>query len=459
MKLALALGMLFGSEVIPYRVNKLINKLVIMKVLVLENSRLYQRTIRELLEEVGCEVDCVGSGEEGLRLLNGNGYNLILAGQNIFDESGSAFIAYCQKHVNHCPILLLTSEPNETLLKNARNAGIKDIFPKANISHLRESIHYYIKGKKNIIIEGGRVIYIEDSPSVACMITRELKKMNLEVDYFNNAEDAYNAVLKNEYDLMITDVMLKGAMSGLSLVRMIRALKNHHSELPILAMTGHDDPRRRIELFHAGINDYVTKPPVEEEFAARVDNLISNKRLHDKVREQKQALLKLAMKDQLTTCHNRHSLVENAPRYINDSIRYEHPLSVMILDLDFFKEINDKHGHDAGDRVLADIGRLLMKSCRQGDFVSRIGGEEFLIILPHCREDDAVNKGKHLRSMIESSNPGGLKLTASIGIACLSEEHGAEFDSLYKSADEAVYHSKNNGRNRVTLISNKKKAS
>ena len=429
-----------------------------MKVLVLENSRLYQKTIRELLEEVGCEVDCVGSGEEGLLLIDSNGYNLIIAGQNIFDDSGSAFIKYCQTHVNHCPILLLTSEPNETLLKNARNAGIKDIFPKANISLLRESIHYYIKGKKNIVIEGGRVIYIEDSPSVACMITRDLKKMNLEVDYFNNAEDAYNAVLKNEYDLMITDVMLKGAMSGLSLVRMIRALKNHRSELPILAMTGHDDPRRRIELFHAGINDYVTKPPVEEEFAARLNNLISNKRLHDKVREQKQALLQQAMKDQLTGCHNRHSLVENAPRYINDSIRYEHPLSVMILDLDYFKTINDEYGHDAGDRVLADIGRMLITSCRQGDFVARLGGEEFLIILPHCSADDAVNKGKQIRLMIENSNPGGLKVTASIGIASLNEEHGADFDRLYKSADEAVYHSKNNGRNRVSLMTKKKKA-
>ena len=430
-----------------------------MKVLVLENSRLYQKTLRELLEEVGCEVDCVNSGEEGLQLIENNGFNLIIAGQNIFDDSSSAFIEYCRTHVNHCPILLLTSEPNETLLNNARNAGIKEIFPKSNISHLRESIYYYIKGKRSTVIDGGRIIYIEDSPSVACAISRDLEKMNHKIDHYRNAEDAYNALLKNDYDLVITDVMLQGAMSGLSLVRMIRALKNHRSELPILAMTGHDEPKRRIELYHAGINDYVTKPPIEEEFAIRVNNLISNKRLHDKVREQRQALLQLAMKDQLTTCHNRHSLVENAPKYINDSIRYQHPLSIMILDLDHFKTINDEHGHDAGDRVLADIGKLLMKACRLGDFVSRIGGEEFLIILPHCLDVDAVNKGEQIRSMVQSSNPGGLKITASIGIACLSEEHDSDFDKLYKSADEAVYHSKKNGRNRVTLFAKKKKAS
>ena len=428
-----------------------------MKVLVLENSRLFQKTLRELLEEVDCEVDCVSSSEDGLQLLERNSYDFILAGQNFFDDSSSGFIDYCQAHVNHCPILLLTSEPNETLMNNARNAGIKDIFPKSNISHLRENLHYYIKGKRRIIIEGGRVVYVEDSPSVAHAISGDLNKMNLEVDHFRYAEDAYNALLKNDYDLVITDIMLNGTMSGLSLVRMIRALKNHHSELPILAMTGHDDPKRRTELFHAGINDYVTKPPNEEEFAARVNNLIANKRLYDEVCEQREALLQLAMKDQLTKCHNRHSLVENAPKYIHDSVRYDHPLSIMILDLDHFKQINDKHGHDAGDRVLADIGKLLSDTCRLGDYVARIGGEEFLIILPHCQAADAVEKGKGIRSMIERSKPGGLKITASIGIASLSEEHDADFDKLYKSADEAVYHSKKNGRNRVTLVSSKKK--
>lgn len=429
-----------------------------MKVLVLEYSRLYQKTLREILEEIDCEVDCAGSSEHGARLLDSNSYNFIIAGQNIFDDSSANFIEYCQTHANHCPILLLTSEPNEALLKNAYNAGIRDIFPKSNVSQLRESLHYHIGGKKRIVIEGGCVLYVEDSPSVAHAISQDLQKMNLKVDHYRTAEDAYSALLKHEYDLVITDVMLQGAMSGLSLVRMIRALTNHHAEVPILAMTGHDNPKRRTELFHAGINDYVTKPPNEEEFAARVNNLISNKRLHDKVREQKQALLQMALKDQLTECHNRHSLVESAPKYIQDALRYDYPLSIMILDLDHFKSINDRYGHDAGDKVLADVGRLLTQACRLGDFVARIGGEEFLIILPHCAERDALDKGKKIRTMIENASFGGMKITASIGIACLSEEHNADFDRLYKSADEAVYHSKKNGRNRVTLVVNKKKA-
>ena len=223
-------------------------------------------------------------------------------------------------------------------------------------------------------------------------------------------------------------------------------------------MTGHDDPKRRVELFHAGINDYVTKPPAEEEFAARVKNLIANKRLHEEVRQQRQALLQVAMRDQLTNCHNRHSLVESTPRYISDALRYGHPLSMMILDLDHFKRINDEHGHGTGDRVLADVGRLLMESCRQGDFVARIGGEEFLILLPYCMAENAVKKGENIRSMIENAKPGDLPVTVSIGVAGLHDQQIADFDSMYKAADEAVYYSKKKGRNRVTLFTAQQKA-
>jgi two-component system cell cycle response regulator len=122
----------------------------------------------------------------------------------------------------------------------------------------------------------------------------------------------------------------------------------------------------------------------------------------------------------------------------------------MILDLDHFKQINDEFGHTTGDIVLSEIGKLLMSTCRQGDIVSRIGGEEFLVLLPHCTIYDAMKKAESIRSMIEMSKPSELEVTASIGIASLIEQHNEDFDKLYKAADTAVYHSKENGRNQVT---------
>lgn len=422
-----------------------------MKVLLLEHSRLFQKMLTELLEELGCEVDCVRTGEEGKAKLEENHYNLILAGQHIFDESGASFTKYCSTKQVACPIILLTSEPNEALLKNARSAGIADIFPKTNFTYLRESLRYYIEGETAINIEGGRVIYVEDSRSVAHVVIGYLEKINLDVTHFTNAESALESILSEDYDMVITDVMLDGTMSGISLVRMIRAQNSHISELPILAMTGHDDPKRRIELYHAGINDYVTKPPIEEELAARVDNLITNKRLLDQVRAQQQSLLEMAMKDQLTTCHNRHSLAEYAPKFVEEAHKYGFSLCMLILDLDFFKKINDEHGHTVGDKVLSTIGKLLMHSCKQGDFVARIGGEEFAILLPHYSVKEAEEKAEEIRASIESYKPADLLVTASIGIAHLSHKHDGVYENLYKDADQAVYISKQNGRNCVSV--------
>ncbi|MDH5386967.1 MAG: diguanylate cyclase [Gammaproteobacteria bacterium] len=423
-----------------------------MKVLVLEHSRLFQKMLTELLEELGCEVDCVRSGAEGMEnLKEEQHYNLILAGQHIFDESGMDFADCCRSKQVSCPIILLTSEPNEALLKNAYSAGITDIFPKTNFTYLRESLRYYIEGQTAVDIEGGRVLYVEDSRSVAHVVIGYLNKINLDVTHFTNAESALESVLNENYDLVITDVMLDGTMSGVALVRMIRANSSHISEIPILAMTGHDDPKRRIELYHAGINDYVTKPPIEEELAARVYNLITNKRLLDQVREQQKSLYEMAMKDQLTTCHNRHSLAEHANKYIHDAIKYKSPLAMMILDLDHFKEVNDQHGHTTGDIVLSNIGELLMACCKQGDFIARIGGEEFAIMLPHYTASTAMEKAEEIRSIIELRKPAGLVVTASIGVACLSKKHDGNYDRLYKDADQAVYMSKENGRNCISF--------
>ena len=425
-----------------------------MKVLILENGRLFQKILRDLLIELHCEVSCVRTGEEGLELLlnttENTHFDLIIASQHIFDNSGSDFIAHCKDSDLNIPIILLTSEPNATLLKNARAAGIKDIFPKTNITYLKSSIRYYIQGEKTFDIQGGKVLYVEDSASVAHIVIRYLKKLNLDVTHFTTAEEAFHSFIDNDFDLVMTDVILKGTMDGLSLVRMIRAQNSHISNTPILAMTGHDDTQLRIDLLHAGINDYVTKPPVEEELAARVNNLIINKRLADQVRAQQQSLYDIAMTDQLTTCHNRHSLNEYAPKYIKDAVRYKHPLSIIILDLDYFKKINDELGHTTGDTVLKEIGKLLMATCRQGDIVSRIGGEEFLILLPHCNITDALHKAENIRSMIELAEPTDIKVTASIGVATLNEHHEKDFDQLYKSADQAVYISKAEGRNQVT---------
>jgi two-component system, cell cycle response regulator len=422
-----------------------------MIVLVLERSRLFQKLLTGMLEEMGCEVDCGRTGSDGLSLLEKTDYGLIIASQHIFDESGAEFGQYCQQEHSNRPVIMLTSDPNETLMNNARKAGVTDVFPKGNLTYLQENIRYYIEGDQGINIQGGRVIYIEDSASVAYVIKGYLKKLNLEVEHYTSAEKGLKVCAEKEFDLLITDIELEGPMTGLSLSRMIRGQKNILSEIPILAMTGHDESQTRIELFRSGVNDYVTKPAIEEELAARVNNLISNKRLLDQVREQKKALYELAMTDQLTSCFNRHCLIDEAPKLIAEAVRYNYPICLMVLDLDHFKRVNDDHGHATGDEVLATIGRTLISACRQGDFVARIGGEEFIVMLPYCDKASGMRKSEDIRLTVEARKPAGLTVTCSIGVACLNTHREASFDDLYRAADQATYLSKENGRNRVTF--------
>ena len=425
-----------------------------MNILIIEDSRLFQKMLMAHLNELGCVVSCVRSNEEALEALRSEDhspYDLIIASQMIIEELDNDFVQYHKSLKTAPPIILMIAEPDDTLMTNAKAAGIKEIFPKTNLTYLKSSIRYYIQGRETFDFHGGKVLYVEDSPSVAHIVIGYLNKMNLEITHYESAEEAFQSFIENDYDLVITDIMLRGTMDGLSLVRMIRALNTKIAYTPILAMTGNNDTQLKIDLLHAGVNDYVNKPPVEKELAARVNNLITNKLLVDHVRNQQRSLYQVAMTDQLTTCHNRHSLAEYATRYIKDSIRYQYPLCVAIIDLDRFKQINDEFGQSNGDLVLSEVGKLLMANCRQGDIVARTSGKEFLILIPHCNLRDAAHKAEDIRSMIELCQPEGIQVTASIGVAGLIDKHNEQFDQLYQAADNAVTLSKKNGRNQVTI--------
>jgi len=241
-------------------------------------------------------------------------------------------------------------------------------------------------------------------------------------------------------------------MSGLALVRAIRGLDSEYSQLPIIAISGHDDQSRRIELFHAGVNDYVTKPIIKEELRARVTNLITSKKLVDRVRSQQTRLQDLALRDSLTGCNNRHCLTELAPRFIADAKRHHHELCLLIIDLDKFKHINDARGHIAGDVVLSEVGKLLTGNSREGDFVVRFGGEEFIVLLSYHDIRLGEKNSEQFRKKIENLNPDNIPVTASIGVTSLATSEANDFDRMFQVADKAVYLAKENGRNCVEVI-------
>ena len=278
-----------------------------------------------------------------------------------------------------------------------------------------------------------------------------------EAAHFKNADDALAAFREQNFDLVLTDLILEGNKTGQVMIREILEMPGRHCEVPILAMSGLNDARRRVELLNSGVSDYIQKPVLDEELLARVKNLIRMRHLLDQVEKQRAHMRELAMIDQLTKLYNRHFLMDMGPRKIAEAMRHRFKLSLLVIDIDHFKNINDTYGHATGDTVLAKIACVLNESCRNEDLAARFGGEEFVIILMHCNENDALNKAEQIRKQIAATPFDNFSVTASIGVVCLPDGCNCDFKNLFEQADAALYKAKQNGRDRVELAMCNKK--
>ncbi|WP_372870600.1 diguanylate cyclase [Shewanella sp.] len=239
-------------------------------------------------------------------------------------------------------------------------------------------------------------------------------------------------------DLILLDVV----MPDLDGYQVCKALKSDPmtAEIPIIFVTGRDtdeDEQRGLQL---GAVDYITKPIRPAIVRARVS-------AHIQLKQQRDRLQFMALHDQLTGLYNRHFLVETASQRLARVVRHRTPMTVVLLDIDHFKKINDNHGHLTGDKVLIAIAKLLNANIRKEDVVARLGGEEFVILLD-CGLDIAAQKMENLRGLLESMQPEGLKVTGSFGLVEASP-FNADFSHLLVMADDGVYRAKSQGRNRV----------
>lgn len=234
-------------------------------------------------------------------------------------------------------------------------------------------------------------------------------------------------------------------MPGMDGYEVCRTLKQstETSSIPIIFVTAKDGDSEEELRLELGAVDYIIKPLRPAIVRARVN-------AHITLKQQRDQLEKMALVDQLTSFYNRHYLIETAPLKIANAIRHESPLCMVMIDIDYFKSINDRHGHDVGDKVLRAVSAIIKTNTRQGDIAARFGGEEFLLLLDHCDIEAAVSKVEFIRKTIEELNPENISLTASFGITKLIDQSD-NFDSFYKRADNAVYLAKDNGRNRIEI--------
>jgi two-component system cell cycle response regulator len=297
----------------------------------------------------------------------------------------------------------------------------------------------------------GKVLLVDDRRSSFQRIAEALGAHH-EVTIEPDPHQATFKVAEDDYDLLIVSLGLDN-YDGLRLCSQLRSLERTRN-LPILMIAEAEDRARVLRGLDLGVNDYLTRPVDRNELLARVRTQIRQKRYAESLRHKVQQSIELALVDPLTGLNNRRFLENHLATMLDQAQRRRAPLSLMIFDIDHFKSVNDTHGHDCGDEVLKGFADRLRRVIRGADLLCRLGGEEFVIVMPNVSIENAARIAERTRTAIQEERftidktGRSIPITVSVGVA----ERGTESDpdSLYRRADRALYRSKSEGRNRVT---------
>ena len=421
--------------------------------LIIDDTEEFRTASRAMMEASGFEVEVAALGNDGLEHAKQQRFQLICCSNNLSDISASDFCGQLRSINGYdlVSVLVLTDVDNSRVLKQALLAGATDTFSKNEFSELQTYVERFVQRESRQL--PGRVLFVEDSRVLQTIILDLLTDMGLDVDAYTHAEDAWDAFRDGDYDLVLTDILLEGVMSGITLVRKIRRIQGEVGNVPIIATSGFDNKSRKIELFHLGVNDFISKPIVREELRQRVINHVTNYQSLRELRSQQKSLHSLAMLDELTQLFNRHALREFSGKYFGEAYRFNRPLSMVVLDIDHFKQINESLGYEKGDSILAQLGAWLKRFVRDVDMVARWSGEEFVFLLADCDQAAAKALMEKLLNRLKQFKPSGIDVTVSIGIATTNKDKQHTLNSLFDMADSAMYQAKMAGRNCIELYS------
>jgi len=316
-----------------------------------------------------------------------------------------------------------------------------------------------------IILEGlknnqkGKILVVDDIPVNIQLMQKYLSPAGYEILFARNGEEALVEVENGKPDLVLLDVMMP-KMDGFETCRI---LKNNDKTkyIPIIMVTALNEIEDKVKGIEAGADDFITKPFNKLELLARTKSLLRIKRLHDQLQEKvfqleqaKERLRELAVKDGLTGLYNHRYFKRFLTQEIKRARRHKSQVSLIMMDIDHFKNYNDTYGHLAGDEVLRNVAKLMTGNIRGIDVAARYGGEEFVIVLPQTNKNAAKIVAEKLRILVgdqkfqnEDTQPNG-KITISIGVATFPE-NATNLEELIHQADQRLYHAKSLGRNCV----------
>ena len=303
-------------------------------------------------------------------------------------------------------------------------------------------------------VEHARVLVLEDSALDLEAVTETLRRDRDEVITAASCAQALERTQRDEFDLVVISLTLLNE-DGLRLCSQLRS-QERTRQVPILMMAHETDLSRVAKGLELGANDYLMKPLDQNELLARTRTQIRRKRYQDRLRANYEQSLALALTDSLTGIFNRRYVNAHLPRLLERAIDSGKPVSVLMFDIDRFKEVNDSYGHTIGDEVLREVTARASRNLRTFDLLARLGGEEFVVLLPDTHGEAAKLVAERLRHCIGdapfevTAEDRRIPVTVSVGVA-VGGRPDDTVDSLMRRADIALYEAKRSGRNCVIV--------
>lgn len=297
-----------------------------------------------------------------------------------------------------------------------------------------------------------KILVVEDNATLRRMIGRLLQSQGYEVLEADDGEEAWELLERDPVQFVLTDWVMPN-LDGEQLIRRIRAT-NVRPYVYVIMLTAKGLPQDIVQGLEAGADDYLVKPFNLRELQARVEIGARVLRVEQELREARDRLEILATRDALTGLLNRKAITERAEAELNRASRKQHPLSLVMLDIDHFRGVNDQHGHLIGDQALRLVADAVRSSVRSYDYVGRWGGEEFLIVLPHATLAQAHKLAERMRSRIADvslllENGTWQTLSGSLGVVEAAPGEPVLLDTLLQRVDGALRLAKLQGRDRV----------
>ncbi|MCK5348915.1 MAG: diguanylate cyclase, partial [Desulfobacula sp.] len=294
------------------------------------------------------------------------------------------------------------------------------------------------------------ILVVDDDTAIKESVKKYLKLQNYEVKTALNADEALEILNSFKADVVLTDVMMQG-IDGLELTRRIKGLY----DIDVMVMTGYSAEYSYEKAVQAGASDFVFKPFRFEELNLRIHRVLREAEFKKERADLLKRLRKLAITDALTGLYNSRHFFSQIKIEIDRYKRYSRALSLLILDIDLFKNYNDTWGHLDGDKVLMRIGKTIKPCMRSMDTAYRYGGEEFVILLPETRLQKACVVGARIKDYISSQifepEP-GIKTSITVSVGATELVEGEDFKSFIRRADKALYNAKDTGRNKLTYL-------